>query len=118
MAQLLVDILERFSRRVSTEAAYLASMVLRYRLSVADVSADKIISKGIIAQPRNEVRRAATSLLREIERSAGKNISAFDKKTVEKYLRELARVVQQRSASDLRYEEKQGQELLRSLRSE
>ena len=118
MPQALVDILESFSRRVSTEAAYLASMVLRYRLAITDVSVNKVINKGIIGQPRNAVRRAAISLLQEIERSAGKDIAAFDEETAEKYLRELAKIVQQRSAADLGYEEKQGRELLRSLRAQ
>ena len=75
-------------------------------------------NKGIIAQPRDEVRRAAISVLQEIERSARKNIAAFDKRTTEKYLRELAEVIQRRSADDLGYEEKQGHELLKSLRDE
>ena len=106
MPQALFDILEGFSRPVSVEAAYLAAMVLRYRLTVADVSFDKILNKGIIAQPKNDVRRAAAALLREIERSAEKGIPDFDKQTTEKYLRELAKVVQQRTAEDLGYEEK------------
>jgi len=37
---------------------------------------------------------------------------------VEKYLRELSAVVQQRSADDLGYEEKQGHKLLKSMRDE
>jgi hypothetical protein len=118
MPQALVDILGRFTRRVSTEAAYLASMVLRYRLAIRDVSVSKVINKGIIAQPREEVRQAAIALLQEIERSAGKSISDFDKRTAEKYLRELAKMIQRRSADDLGYEQKQGQELLKSLRDE
>jgi hypothetical protein len=116
MPQVLTNILDSFSRQVSIEAAYLASMVLRYRLAITDLSVSKIINKGIIVQPRGEVRRATASLLQEIERSAGKSVSAFDRETVEKYLRELAKIVQQRSADDLGYEEKKGQELLRSLR--
>jgi hypothetical protein len=118
MPAVLVDILGRFSRRVSTEAAYLASMVLRYKLAINDISVSKVINKGIIAQPRDEVRRAAISLLQEIEKSAGKSIAAFDKKTAEKYLRQLAEVIQRRSAEDLGYEEKEGHELLKSLRTE
>jgi hypothetical protein len=118
MPQVLVDLLDRFSRRVSTEAVYLASMVLRYKLAVNDVSISRIINRGIIAQPKDEVRQAAISLLREIEKSAGRDIVAFDKKTTERYLRELAKVIQQRSADDLGYEQKQGQELLKSLRAE
>lgn len=57
-------------------------------------------------------------MLQKIERSAGKNIAAVDKRTTEKYLRELAEVIQRRRADDLGYEEKQGHELLRSLRDE
>jgi hypothetical protein len=48
MPQTLAGILEGFSRSVSIEAAYLAS---RYRLAVSDVSLDKILNKGIAAQP-------------------------------------------------------------------
>lgn len=118
MSLVLANILGRFSRRVSTEAAYLASMVLRYRLTVADVSLNKVINKGIIAEPKDEARRAAISLLREIERSAGKDIAAFDKKTAERYLRDLSKEIQRRSADDLGYEDKRGQELLKALRAE
>jgi hypothetical protein len=117
MPQVLVELLERFSRRISTEAAYLASMVLRYRLTIDDVSASKVINKGIIAQPKEEVRRAAISLLQEIEKSAGKEIASFDKKTTEKYLKDLAKIVQERAMNDLGYEEKRGQQVLKLLRN-
>ena len=117
MSQELADVLDRFPRRISTEAAYLASMVLRYRLATADVLVSKVINKGIIAQPKDEVRKAAHSLLEEIERVAGKNIADFDTKTTQKYLRSLAKILQERTKSDLGYEKKQGQELLKLLRN-
>lgn len=96
----LSKVLTSLPLAISTESAYLAIRILRYRFLLERMSWDSIIAKGGI-HDSHESRQAAWLLLSTIEREEGKKIEEIDDKIIDEYADQLYATIQKRSSLEL-----------------
>jgi hypothetical protein len=111
----LSNVLKTLPLAASTESAYLATRVLKYRSFLQRMSWDSIIAKGGIHNS-DEERRTARLLLSTIEREEGKKIQEIDDDIIDQYVDQLLAIIQRRSSSELGPPSSDGEALLNQLR--
>src|SRR5271166_3720130 len=90
----LSNVLKTLPLATSTESAYLATRVLKYRSFLQRMSWDSIIAKGGIHNS-DEERRTARLLVSTIEREEGKKIQKIDDDIIDQYVDQLLAIIRE-----------------------